>query len=145
MKENFSEDATIINAENSIIGRFSSIIAKRLLNGEKIIIVNAEKGLISGDPDVVAKKYLQKYKLTTKSNPLRGPFYPRKADRILKRTIRGMLPYKKSRGKEAYNRLIVFSDIPEILKDKNFEELPETQKINPKSYYISLNELYSKI
>ena len=145
MKENFPEDARIINAENSVLGRFSSVIAKRLLNGEKIIVVNADKGLISGDPDVLAKEYLRKYKMKTKSNPLKGPFYPRKSEQILKRTIRGMLPYKKSRGKEAYSRLIVFSGIPDVLKEKDLEEIPQTQKINPKASYISLHELNLKI
>ncbi|MEM2907188.1 MAG: uL13 family ribosomal protein, partial [Candidatus Odinarchaeota archaeon] len=32
----------IIDATNAILGRLSSIIAKRLLEGEKIIIINAE-------------------------------------------------------------------------------------------------------
>ena len=138
-------DATIINAENSIVGRLSSIIAKRLLNGEKIIIINAEKGLISGDGDFIAAKYLQRWRIKTKSNPLKGPFHPREADKILKRTIRGMLPYQKSRGNEAYHRLVVYKDFPEKLKEKEIEIIPESQNINPKASYISLGKLRSKI
>ncbi|UCG00574.1 MAG: 50S ribosomal protein L13 [Candidatus Heimdallarchaeota archaeon] len=138
-------DATIIDAENSILGRLSSIIAKRLLKGEKIIIINANKGLISGGGDFIAAKYLQRWRIKTKSNPLKGPFHPREADKILKRTIRGMLPYHKSRGKEAYHRLVVYKDFPETLREKDIEIIPETQKINPKASYISLGQLRSKI
>jgi len=138
-------DATIINAENSILGRLSSIIAKRLLNGEKIIIINADKGLISGKGDFIAAKYLQRGRIKTKSNPLKGPFHPREPDKILKRTIRGMLPYHKRRGKEAYHRLVVYRDFPEKFKENNIEIIPETQNINPKTSYISLGKLRSKI
>ncbi|MFX0122327.1 MAG: 50S ribosomal protein L13 [Candidatus Hodarchaeota archaeon] len=138
-------DATIINAENSIIGRLSSIVAKRLLNGEKIIIINADKGLISGGGDFIAAKYLQRWRIKTKSNPLKGPFHPRETNKILKRTIRGMLPYHKSKGKEAYHRLVVYKDFPEKLKENEIEIIPETQKTNPKASYISLSKLRSKV
>ncbi|MHA1941657.1 MAG: 50S ribosomal protein L13 [Candidatus Hodarchaeales archaeon] len=138
-------DSTIINAEDAIIGRLSSIVAKRLLSGEKIIVINAEKGLVSGNPGTTAKKYLQRYHMKTKSNPLKGPFYPRKPDQLLKRTIRGMLPYRKSRGKEAYGRLRVYNDFPSIFQNQSVEVLERTQLNNPKSPYISLGELYRKI
>ncbi len=145
MLDNLSDDTNIINAENSILGRLGSIIAKRLLNGEKIIIINADKGLISGKKDFIVAKYYQRWRIKTKSNPLKGPFYPRETDQILKRTIRGMLPYHKSRGKKAYHRLIVFKDFPDMLRGREIEIIPETQKINPKASYISLGELNSKI
>ena len=76
-------DSTIIDAKDAIIGRLSSIVAKRLLLGEKIIVINAEKGLGSGNPRTTTNKYLQRYHIKTKSNPLQGPFYPRKPDQIL--------------------------------------------------------------
>ncbi len=139
------DDSKIINAEDTIIGRLASIVAKRLLSGEKIIIVNAEKALISGNPGSVAKKYLDRYHIKTKSNPLQGPFNPRKPDQILKRTVRGMLPYKKSRGKEAYKRLKVFNRLPGLFKDQELEVPSGTLLNNPKSSYISLGELNKKI
>lgn len=138
-------DSTIIDAKDAIIGRLSSIVAKRLLLGEKIIVINAEKGLVSGNPGTTTSRYLQRYHIKTKSNPLQGPFYPRKPDQILKRTIRGMLPYRKSKGKEAYSRLRVYSDFPSIFQDQDVEVLENTQLNNPKSPYISLKELYTKI
>ena len=139
------DDSKIINAEDTIIGRLASIVAKRLLSGEKIIIVNAEKALISGNPGSVAKKYLDRYHIKTKSNPLQGPFNPRKPDQILKRTIRGMLPFKKSRGKEAYKRLKVYNSLPSLFEGQELEILGDTLRNNPKSSYISLGELNTKI
>ena len=140
-----SENATIINGEYSILGRLASRVAKRLLNGEEIIIINANKVIISGNPGSTSLKYFQRYKIKTKSNPLRGPFYPRETDQILKRTVRGMLPYKKSRGKEAYKRLIVFKDFPEIFNEKKVEVLQSTKDLSRKSAYITLEELKTKI
>lgn len=145
MLDNRFIEANIISAENAIMGRLASIVAKRLLNGEKIVIVNADKGIISGSSKFITSKYRQRWRIKTKSNPLKGPFYPRKTDQILRKTVRGMLPFRKSRGKEAYNRLLVFKGIPDSLKDKEIEIIKESQKLNPKSSYISLKELNSKI
>ncbi|MHA1993817.1 MAG: 50S ribosomal protein L13 [Candidatus Hodarchaeales archaeon] len=145
MNDILIDNSKIIDAEDTIIGRLASIVAKRLLSGENIIVVNAEKALISGNPGSVAKKYSDRYHIKTKSNPLKGPFYPRKPDQVLKRTIRGMLPYKKSRGKEAYKRLKVFNSVPGIFEGQELEVLGDTQRNNPKSSYISLGELNTKI
>ncbi|NHJ02255.1 MAG: 50S ribosomal protein L13 [Candidatus Heimdallarchaeota archaeon] len=139
------DDAHIIDAENAVIGRLASIVAKRLLSGEKIILINANKGIISGNPNTIAKSYLQRWKIKTKSNPLKGPFFPRQPDQILKRTVRGMLPYKKSRGKDAYGRLLVFKEKPDLFSDRNIETIPEVLNTNPKSPYITLAELQTKI
>ncbi len=46
-----------------------------------------------------------------------GPYFPKRPDRILKRTVRGMLPYKRLRGKEAMARLKIHVGIPSDLKD----------------------------
>ncbi|MHA2223933.1 MAG: 50S ribosomal protein L13 [Candidatus Hodarchaeales archaeon] len=143
--DNLIGEANIISAENAILGRFASVIAKRLLNGEKIIVVNADKGIILGNGDFIVKRYLERRRIKTKSNPLKGPFYPRKTDQLLKRTVRGMLPFAKRKGKEAYQRLTVFKNIPEYLKEGNIETIQEAQKINVNSSNISLKELSSRI
>ena len=145
MNDNPIDNSIIINAEDTITGRLASLVAKRLLSGEQIIIVNAEKALISGNPGSIAKKYLTRYHIRTKSNPLKGPFFPRKPDQILKRTIRGMLPLKKSRGKEAYKRLKVYNSLPSLFEGQELEILGDTLRNNPKSSYISLGELNTKI
>jgi len=38
-----------VNAENQILGRLASHVAKMLLNGYRVVIFNAEKAILSGD------------------------------------------------------------------------------------------------
>src|SRR3990170_8048431 len=113
---------TLINAEGLIVGRMASQVAKKLLNGEKVIIVNAEKAVISGKKKskvAEAKEFLEV------GAPMRGPFHYRRPDRILRKTVRGMLPYKQPKGKSALKRLKVFMSVPEDLKDQKMDTLTE--------------------
>ncbi|UCE73124.1 MAG: 50S ribosomal protein L13 [Methanomassiliicoccales archaeon] len=105
----------VIDAENLIMGRLASNVAKLLLNGSEVIIVNAEKAIISGSKKRIIEDYYQKRNVGTAR---KGPYYPRMPDRILKRTIRGMMPYKKPSGKEALKRLKVYIGIPKDLQDE---------------------------
>jgi large subunit ribosomal protein L13 len=43
---------------------------------------------------------------------LKGPRYHRGADRIVRRTIRGMIPYKTAKGKEAFQRVMTYIGVP---------------------------------
>jgi large subunit ribosomal protein L13 len=108
----------IIDADNVVLGRVASVIAKRLLNGEEIVVVNVEKALILGSREHIIKDYLGKRAL---KHQRKGPFFPKKADRIFKRTVRGMLPYQKPRGREALKRLKVHIGVPPELEGKKFE------------------------
>lgn len=103
----------VIDADGAILGRLSSIVAKKLLMGEQIIIVNAEKVAISGKLSWLKKDFLHKRQ---RGGPIKGPFYPRYPDMILRRTIRGMLPYKKQKGMVALKRLKVYKGCPEQFK-----------------------------
>lgn len=99
----------VIDAENLIMGRLASHVAKMLLSGDEVAIVNAEKVVISGSKKRILKDYYQKRSV---GGPRKGPHYPRMPDRILKRTVRGMIPYKKTTGKEALKRLKVYIGVP---------------------------------
>lgn len=103
----------IINAENLIIGRLASYVAKQALLGEQIDIINSEKAVITGDKQVLLEIYKKKLVMGT---PYKGPFFPRTPDRILKRTIRGMLPYKQPKGRSAFKRIKCYISHPEELK-----------------------------
>jgi large subunit ribosomal protein L13 len=104
----------IIDADGAILGRLASRVAKRILSGEDMTIVNAEKAVVSGAPKVIAQIYLTKRQ---RGDPLHGPYFPRYADRIVWRTIRGMMPYKKARGIDAMKRLKIHIGCPEQYKD----------------------------
>ncbi len=94
----------------------ASAIAPRLLKGEKIEIVNAENAIITGNRESIFEKYFRRYHATIKGNPyIQGPKFQRRADRIVSFAVRGMLPYKRKTGKEAYKNLRVHVGNPDGL------------------------------
>ncbi len=125
----------IINAEDMIVGRLSTYVAKRALLGEEIHIVNSEKARITGKPEEVINKFKKRQNLGA---PLIGPYFPKVPERVLKRMIRGMLPYKKSRGREAYARIKCYVGVPEEFKSQNIIEL-EQFHINTKGNVRSIS------
>ncbi len=100
---------TVIDASGLVLGRAASVIAKRLLKGEHIIIVNAEHSVVTGNRANVLSFYTAN---RARGSVRSGPHYPRYPDRIFRRTVRGMLPHLKTRGKEALDRLDVFIGVP---------------------------------
>lgn len=137
-----SESFTIIDADGLILGRMASIIAKRLLQGEKIIVVNAEKAIISGKKK---SKVLEAKDFLETGHPGKGPIHYRRPDRILRRTVRGMLPYKQEKGKNALKRLKVFIGVPDEFKGLKMETLEEAHAKKLKSQYFTLGELAKEI
>ena len=136
------KEHTIINADGLILGRMASIIAKRLLKGEKIAVVNAEKAIISGKKK---SKVAKAKEFLGVGHPGKGPFHQRRPDRILRRTVRGMLPYKQPKGKQAYKRLKVFIGIPEELKNREMETIEEAQAKKLTCPFFTLGELAKEI
>jgi large subunit ribosomal protein L13 len=111
---------TIINADGMILGRLASILATRLLAGEEIAVVNAEKAVISGTRARVFSIYRRKRERGSREG---GPFFPRRPDHIMKRTIRGMVPYKRERGNDALKRVKVYVGIPKEFQGMEMEIL----------------------
>ena len=127
---------TVIDASGAVLGRMASIVAKRLLKGEEIAIVNAEKAIILGDEQMVKREYREKREIGTQR---KGPFFPRVPHMIVKRTIRGMLPYQQPKGREAMKRLKCYIGVPDEYKDANMEKVGIPEK---KPYkYITIEEL----
>jgi len=138
--ETLGGEYVVIDASGHILGRLSSIIAKRLLNGERIVVVNAEKAVITGDESAVFERYKAKYDRGSKE---KGPYFPKHPEKIFKRTVRGMLPWSSRRGREAYRRLRVFIGIPEELKDKKFEKVESAllEKVSKTEKFVFLEEV----
>ena len=133
----------VIDANNLILGRMASLVAKRLLNGEEIQIINAEKVIISGRKDTTFGRYKRYIKRGSREF---GPHFPRRPDQIVARTIRGMIPHKKMTGREAYNRLKVHIGVPPELSKEQAGTL-ETASITRLSTinYTVLGELSKKL
>lgn len=132
----------IIDANDLILGRLAAFAAKKALLGETIHIVNAEKAVITGDK----KKVLGKYKnWREKGTPLIGPFFPRMPDRIIKRTIRGMLDYNSSRGKEAFARIKCHIGVPSEFEGKEFESLSKINVEKTHAKYITVGAISKEL
>ena len=110
----------IINAQNLILGRLASFVAKKALLREKIEIVNCEKAIISGRKKDILAKYRERVE---RLNPLHGPFMYKKADRFVKKVIKGMLPHKQDKGRKALKNVKCFIGLPEKFKDKKMETI----------------------
>jgi large subunit ribosomal protein L13 len=134
--------AAVINGEGLILGRMCSQVAKRILNGEEVIIVNAEKVMLSGKRQ---SKIAEAHVFLEVGAPDRGPFHSRRPDRIVRKTVRGMVPWKQPKGKVAYKRLKVFMGIPVELKDAKLETFDNANVANLKGPRLSLGELAKQI
>ena len=133
----------IIDANNLILGRLGTYVAKNALLGEKVDIVNCESCVITGNRDKVFEDYDRFLKMGT---PSKGPFVRRMPDRFVKRSIRGMLPYKKERGRKAFKSIMCYIGIPENLKNQKFDTIKSAniEKV-PNLKFIRVKEICKHI
>ena len=146
MSSTSAQEVIVINAENLILGRLASIVAKLLLSGKKVVIVNAEKSVVVGNPRRIIERFKRRVQLRTHYNPEKtGPKIPRRPDGILRRAIRGMLPRKTPRGRKAFKRLRVYMGIP-----PEYEKIPKIKPYeatlkNGQKEFIYLEELSKQL
>ncbi len=131
----------VFDAENKILGRFSSVVAKRLLSGSNVAVINAEKAVISGNKKFILAKYKTRLNLMEKENPEHTPYWPRRSDMLVKRVIRGMLPYSRPRGKTAYRKLRVFLGVPPAFKDAKSVRMDSKDPNKLYVNYVTIAEL----
>ncbi len=134
----------IIDGEGLILGRLASAVAKKLLTEKdtEIVIVNAERVVISGSKERTFKDYKVKKDRGSKEQ---GPFFPKMPDRIVKRTIRGMLPYKQAKGRDAFSRLKVYLSIPEEYEtaERGKVESASAERLSRK--YVTVGKVSEKL
>lgn len=134
---------TVIDAKGLIMGRLASVVAKRLLAGEEIAIVNADKAIISGSKVTTFNDYKSIREMGTREF---GPYFPKRPERILKRTVRGMLPYKRARGKDAMSRINVYVGIPSEFKSAELTTIAEANMNRLSSNkYVELGEVSRRL
>jgi large subunit ribosomal protein L13 len=114
----------VVDARDCILGRVASQVAQRALDGERVAVVNAEDAVITGSEEDVMSKYEKRAELGSDS----GPYYPKRPDMIFKRTIRGMVPYKEEKGREAFENVRVYVGNPldedgEVLEGTSLDRL----------------------
>jgi len=115
----------IIDATDMILGRMATFAAKRLLAGEQVMVVNAERAVISGGRERTFDTYEVWLQIRNLANPRKGPFHLKRPDDLVRLTVRGMLPFDKTRGRVAYRKLKVYVGVPAELKDKQMQVVDE--------------------
>lgn len=78
--------------------------------GNEVIVVNCEKAIISGSRKEIIQSYLTRLH---RGSTEKGPFQPKRPDKFVRRTIRGMMDYKGFKGKPAFARVKTFIGVPE--------------------------------
>lgn len=111
----------VIDGENGILGRIAGLAAKKALQGDEVAVVNSEKILISGSRTNILENYLQKRRR-------RAGKFPSTPERIVKRTIRGMLKYQKGRGRNAFKKIKCYTGIPAEFKEAKMIALESKNK-----------------
>ncbi|MXR53132.1 50S ribosomal protein L13 [Halovenus sp. WSH3] len=128
----------VVDARDCILGRVASHVAERALDGETVAVVNAERAVITGRENQILEKFEQRREVGSDQ----GPAYPKQPDRIFKRSIRGMVPHKKPRGREALENVRVYlgnpyeddEHEPEVLDGTSLDRLSNIK-------FVSLGEI----
>jgi large subunit ribosomal protein L13 len=139
------ESLVIVDATNCIAGRMCSHVSKLLLQGNKVAIVNAEKAMLSGNRYKTIDSYKEHLEINSVTNPIHGPFHPRRPDTIISKMVRGMVPKRKPDGIGAFKLLRVYMGVPYRMKEAKMESFDDSKITKPESYYISIAEVAKQI
>jgi len=135
----------VVDATNCIAGRMCSHVSKLLLQGNRVTVVNAEKAMLSGNRYKTIELYKEHLEINSVTNPIHGPFHPRRPDTMISKMVRGMVPKRKSSGIEAFTRLRVYIGVPEEMKGAKMESFADSKITKPESYYISMGDVAKQI
>ncbi len=113
----------VYDGNGMILGRLATLAAKDALLGEEVRVVNCEYVIISGKKTNTFQ--YQKERYGRRGYPLKAPTLSRMPDRFVRRTIRGMLPWRQARGREVYRHVMCYVGVP--------AEFAREQLIKPKS------------
>ena len=128
----------VIDGKDAILGRLASYVAKEALKGEEIAILNCEKIIITGSKRNIKENFEAKRKRVGSTQ--KGPKVSRLSERIVKRTIRGMLPnYREGRGREALKRIKCYVGEPAQFRD--YKKTVFEEKGNKKEKFMIVKEL----
>ena len=100
----------VLDAKNTVLGRIASYAAKQALLGKKIIVINCNEALVTGRRNLILERYSQMRRRG--KGYQKGPIVPRIAEKLMKRTIRGMLSHNQGRGEAALDRVRCYNKTP---------------------------------
>lgn len=139
------ENVKVVDGKDKVLGRVASQVAKMLLKGDKVILINADRLFISGHIADLKANYKQKFDFKDRANPEHSPYWSRRPDLFVKRVVRGMLPYKKPRGKAAFRLLRVYTGIPDEYKGSSTVKVDSKNQKQIFEDTIYVNDLMKKL
>tara|TARA_Y100000034_G_scaffold20729_2_gene23767 strand:+ start:2722 stop:3117 length:396 start_codon:yes stop_codon:yes gene_type:complete len=129
----------IIDGKDAILGRLASYVAKEALKGEDIVILNCEQVIITGNKKNIEENF--KEKRGRVGSGQKGPKHSRTSEKIVKRTIRGMLPdHRKGRGKMTYKKIRCYVSVPKEFQDAKKIDLKKENK----NKFVQIKEISKK-
>lgn len=126
-----------IDGNGLVLGRVASHISKKLLQGEEVHLANCEKMVIVGHKANIIENYQQRRRLQHKGTPEFSPKWPKLPHLLVRRVIRGMLPWDSTRGQKAFKLLRVYSGNPKGLELKEYKEA----KFASEARHMTIKEL----
>jgi large subunit ribosomal protein L13 len=132
----------IIDGTGMILGRASSAAAKALMEGTEVQVINVEAMIITGSPNDIVEDYMQKRRLQQKATPEYSPKWPKQPHLMVRRIIRGMLPFKKAKGKAAFRKLRVHIGNPGVKGEKMKLDFAKATKA---AKFITVGELCKRL
>ncbi|MFQ3308496.1 MAG: large subunit ribosomal protein L13 [Candidatus Nanohaloarchaea archaeon] len=133
-------EVTVIDGENKILGRLASEVARRVKDGEEVHIVNSEKAVVSGDKKEVLADYKQKFDRGRRD---RGPYFQKRPDKILKRTVKNMLPDGPD-GRELRSNYRTYLQVPDRFDEVQDVDVKEGDDLRNRNY-VTLTEISEHI
>ena len=140
-----SKQPVVIDASNLVLGRLASFAAKRALQGEEVVVFNVENAVISGTKANIVEEAMRRLKTRTLAAQFKAPTHPRRPDTYVRRVIRGMMPRKKPKGRNALRRVRVYIGVPEEYQGKVTVKIPEADASKLRCKYITVGELSEEI
>ncbi len=125
----------VIDGKGTVLGRLASFVAKESLKGQEVSVINCDQVIITGNKKTTEKEF--KIKRSRVGHSQKGPKHHANSEKIVKRSIRGMLPnHREGRGKQAFTRIKCYVGIPKELG----EIKPITLKTNRKMKSAEVRE-----
>eukprot|EP00697_Spironema_sp_BW2_P017776 gnl/Spiro4/9578_TR5080_c0_g1_i1.p1 gnl/Spiro4/9578_TR5080_c0_g1~~gnl/Spiro4/9578_TR5080_c0_g1_i1.p1 ORF type:complete len:239 (-),score=100.98 gnl/Spiro4/9578_TR5080_c0_g1_i1:37-753(-) len=142
------EKVVVVDCANHMLGRVASVVAKEIMNGQKVVCVRTEELCVSGSlfrHKLIYGKFLIHRGNT---NPTRGPNHYRSPSRVLWRTVRGMMNHFKARGRAAMERLKVFEGCPHPYDKTKKVVIPQALRVlrlRPGRKFCRLGDLSEQV
>jgi large subunit ribosomal protein L13 len=127
----------VLDATGAVLGRLASRVAEAALDGEEVRVVNAELAVVTGNRGEVLERYRRKREAGTQR---KGPHPPRTSDRLVKRTVRGMLPTEQAKGEDAHARVRCYLGVPEEFEDADIETLEDLEP-SPRAERVEIRDI----